>query len=235
MFACVSILTMAIFSVGFTLYSVNTSSEEAINEVYEVLTARDMNFFDEDELERLLYNLSEEYDAGIQVEMTSNHLELEPYVITATATESDLAKVFDLRLPELVGRFFSDGTIIKYEKRHYNVSQEQIAYYEIKLAQNLRKANGELWYLLLVLFVSQVIGLTIVSFLGSYRLRKVFRPIYNMTKTAEKISINDMDAKLDVTKAEYELKDLALTFNDMLDRIRTDYDKQKKVCFRCVS
>lgn len=228
MFACVSILTMAIFSVGFTLYSVNTSSEEAINEVYEVLTARDMNFFDEDELERLLYNLSEEYDAGIQVEMTSNHLELEPYVITATATESDLAKVFDLRLPELVGRFFSDGTIIKYEKRHYNVSQEQIAYYEIKLAQNLRKANGELWYLLLVLFVSQVIGLTIVSFLGSYRLRKVFRPIYNMTKTAEKISINDMDAKLDVTKAEYELKDLALTFNDMLDRIRTDYDKQKR-------
>jgi signal transduction histidine kinase len=49
-----------------------------------------------------------------------------------------------------------------------------------------------------------------------------------MTKTAEKISISNMDERLDVSKAKYELRDLALTLNEMLNRLNNDYEKQKR-------
>jgi signal transduction histidine kinase len=49
-----------------------------------------------------------------------------------------------------------------------------------------------------------------------------------MTKTAEQISISNMDMRLDVETTKYELKDLAITLNEMIDRLDKDYDKQKR-------
>ena len=53
-------------------------------------------------------------------------------------------------------------------------------------------------------------------------------PVYEMTLEAKKISISNMDKRLLVSKAKYELKDLAITLNDMLDRLSEDYTKQKR-------
>lgn len=228
MYAFVSIMVLVVFSVGFMLYSVNDTAKDVMEDVYKVSYAKDTGLFDVDELERQIYNIAEDAQVGVYVEMTSNHPDLEPYTIREESVSEKYDAIFDMRLPGLVQAFFTKSTLVMNQSRHFNFEDGKIAYYELAVAGDFTKLSGQLSFFLLILFVAQVAGLTITSFVGSYRLRKVFRPIYNMTKTAEKISINDMNAKLDVSKAEYELKDLALTFNDMLDRIRTDYDKQKR-------
>lgn len=58
--------------------------------------------------------------------------------------------------------------------------------------------------------------------------KKMLRPIDNMTNTAKSISINALDTRLDVVQSHDELKDLAETFNDMLDRIEKSYEQQNQ-------
>lgn len=228
LYAIVSIMTLAMFSIGFTLYEVRDEAEQVMAEIYEAASTKDKGFYDVDELQRQLANLSEEASVGISIRMTSDNLTLEPYSLVIVETEKINEQIFDMSIPRLVNVLFTEGAMIRSEQRNFILDENKVASYEISIAQNLRHSSRELWFLILVLFIAQIVGLTIISFVSSYRLRRVFRPVYNMTRTAEKISINDMNAKLDVSKAEYELKDLALTFNDMLDRIRTDYDKQKR-------
>ena len=83
-------------------------------------------------------------------------------------------------------------------------------------------------YILLILTICFFSGFFLLGIIGSAKSRKVLEPIYKMTKTAEKISINDISARLDVSNTKYELKDLANTLNDMLDRLNEDYEKQKR-------
>ncbi|MDP4090939.1 MAG: ATP-binding protein [Bacillota bacterium] len=58
--------------------------------------------------------------------------------------------------------------------------------------------------------------------------RKMLKPIDNMTNTAKSISISALDKRLDVVQSHDELKDLAETFNDMLDRIEKSYEQQNQ-------
>lgn len=58
--------------------------------------------------------------------------------------------------------------------------------------------------------------------------KKMLMPIDNMTNTAKSISINALDTRLDVVQSHDELKDLAETFNEMLDRIEKSYEKQNQ-------
>jgi signal transduction histidine kinase len=79
-----------------------------------------------------------------------------------------------------------------------------------------------------LVIISQIFGLIIIWLFGSLKSRKVLKPIYTMTKTAEEITIRNLDARLNVNEAKYELKDLAFTLNRMLDNINIDYTKQKR-------
>lgn len=228
MFALTAIVTFLIFGVGFTLYHVNSIAGDVVDELFVIASTKDKGFYELEEVERQIEKLAIEYGVAVRIEKSSSHIDQEAYVTSSIANELMDDDIFDLNLPQLVGTFFNNGILVTQRQRYFTVDDNATAYYTFRVAQNLKQSNTELGFLLLVLLVSQIIGLTIISFVGSFRLRRVFRPIYNMTRMAEKISINDMDAKLDVTKAEYELKDLALTFNDMLGRIQTDYDKQKR-------
>jgi signal transduction histidine kinase len=54
----------------------------------------------------------------------------------------------------------------------------------------------------------------------------MLKPIDNMTRTAKFISAGDLNTRLDVVDSHDELKELALTFNDMLNRIQTSFEQQ---------
>ena len=58
--------------------------------------------------------------------------------------------------------------------------------------------------------------------------KKMLKPIDNMTNTAKSISISELDKRLDVVQSHDELKDLAETFNEMLDRIEHSYEQQNQ-------
>lgn len=73
-----------------------------------------------------------------------------------------------------------------------------------------------------------IIGLIIIIIIGSRASKKFLSPVETMTKTVKEISINALDKRLDVRGSKNELKDLAKTFNDMLDRIQKSVDQQNQ-------
>ncbi len=93
--------------------------------------------------------------------------------------------------------------------------------------QNTRKDNY-IVVLLGILAVWNIIGLIIIIIIGSKASKKFLSPVYTMADTVKKISIDDLDKRLDIKGSKNELKDLAKTFNDMLDRIQSSVEKQNQ-------
>lgn len=79
-----------------------------------------------------------------------------------------------------------------------------------------------------ILGVFNIIGLISIIFFGSGASRKLLSPIKVMTKTVKEISVNVLDKRIDVSGSKDELKDLAKTFNEMLDRIQKSVEQQNQ-------
>ena len=58
--------------------------------------------------------------------------------------------------------------------------------------------------------------------------RGFFQPIKEMTQTVKDISAKNLNIRLNVSGAKDELKELALTFNEMMNRIEDNYNRQKQ-------
>lgn len=80
----------------------------------------------------------------------------------------------------------------------------------------------------IILGFFNIVGLLAIVFFGSRASRRLLAPVKTMTNTAEEISIHALHKRLDVTGSKDELKDLAKTFNEMLDRIESSVELQNR-------
>lgn len=78
-----------------------------------------------------------------------------------------------------------------------------------------------------LLFIDIVVTI-IVLLAGTRASRKTLKPIQTMTNTVENITIKALDTRLNIRGSQDELKDLARTFNTMLDRIQQSYEQQNQ-------
>ena len=91
--------------------------------------------------------------------------------------------------------------------------------------------SQELQYMKILFFALLVINLVVVLIVliyGGKATKRMLSPIEKMTETVQHISISDLNTRLDVSGSQDELKELAETFNDMLDRIEASYQKQNQ-------
>lgn len=91
--------------------------------------------------------------------------------------------------------------------------------------------TGDLWLigsLIIVLFFIEFIIALLSLIKVSVRTKKILRPIDDMNRTVEEITINNIDTRLNIAGSQNELKDLANTFNGMLDRIQESYETQNQ-------
>ena len=65
-------------------------------------------------------------------------------------------------------------------------------------------------------------------FRGKSITRNVLNPIAEMTRMTREITAQNLNLRLNVTNAKDELKELVVTFNEMMDRIETAYNKQNQ-------
>lgn len=79
-----------------------------------------------------------------------------------------------------------------------------------------------------IIFISNVIGLFVIAIVVSKASKKFLSPLKSMTDTVREISINALDKRLNVKGSKNELKDLAKTFNEMLDRIESSVEQQNQ-------
>lgn len=95
---------------------------------------------------------------------------------------------------------------------------------KLLLSNNLSINNQ---YLVLLIAVNSI-GFLITLKIGSNISKKILLPIEDMNKTVKDISINHLDTRINVAGTKDELKELAKTFNEMLDRLEKSYEQQNQ-------
>ncbi|MBU3157262.1 HAMP domain-containing histidine kinase [Clostridium estertheticum] len=98
----------------------------------------------------------------------------------------------------------------------------------IQTSKTLNKENEYLAIFAAIIFVVNVFSLIITLGFGSRASKKMLLPIKNMTKATRAISINALEKRLNVSTSHDELKQLAETFNEMLNRIQNSYEMQNQ-------
>jgi len=98
-------------------------------------------------------------------------------------------------------------------------------YLVIASAENYYKSHHEA-YLKQMLVVAVVAAFLLSLFISYYFGRTVFRPISNISSQVKQISSENLHLRIDENGGNEELRELARTFNYMLDRIETSFETQ---------
>ncbi|MFA9398387.1 MAG: ATP-binding protein [Clostridiaceae bacterium] len=98
--------------------------------------------------------------------------------------------------------------------------------YYIQLIKSYKRELNYLTALVFIILVIYVFTFFSTIILGARTSRKILKPIKIMTDTVKKISISELDKRVDLKGSQDELKDLAKTFNNLLDKIKVFYEKQ---------
>ncbi len=92
----------------------------------------------------------------------------------------------------------------------------------------MERAQQDLDRVMIVSLAFSLILVWIASRKSSRVAYKHLKSIYSMTKNVKEISAGKLDTRLNVRGTKDELKDLAHTFNGMMDRIQDAYDRQRQ-------
>ncbi|MDP4088014.1 MAG: ATP-binding protein [Bacillota bacterium] len=96
----------------------------------------------------------------------------------------------------------------------------------IEIVKNLDTEYDFMMILFAFMAGADLLGVIVSIILGYMVSKRMLRPIDNITKTAEKITINNLKERIDVRGPEDELKRLGNTFNNMIDRLQEAFDRQ---------
>lgn len=80
----------------------------------------------------------------------------------------------------------------------------------------------------ILILASGIIGLIMFVPIVSRTSYNLIGPIKNMTEITRKITVNNINTRLDITGTQDELKELSKTFNEMMDRIEEGYRSQQQ-------
>ena len=99
--------------------------------------------------------------------------------------------------------------------------------YYLTINFNIQKIISELMIIGVFIMAAGFLGALILAAIGPLASKKIVKPIKDMTEVAKTITANNINTRLNVKASQYELKELAETFNKMMDRIEEDYIRQQ--------
>lgn len=78
------------------------------------------------------------------------------------------------------------------------------------------------------MLIADIIGICCAFLIGRYISRRMLRPMAAIREAAERISIEDLSQRISTEGPEDEMKELTETFNSMIDRLETSFQKQNQ-------
>jgi signal transduction histidine kinase len=96
------------------------------------------------------------------------------------------------------------------------------------VAQADRQRADELHQLLLRSGLALLVMIVVAGFLGWLLAGRALRPVRIMTDTARRLSDQDLSHRIALTGPRDELRQLAETFDNMLDRLQTTFEAQRR-------
>lgn len=210
------VLSLFIVSFGYFYYNAwEVSRNDYLNQVENII---DNN--DESNLENALINMTYKNNLEVLVEnMENNHL-------ITTSTDYEILNFENIINNNGFYNRFPELSLIKYgllpQRETYNNKYNIIVFYDItNYIENILVFS-------MFMVVSYLVGIVLIWVIGSSKIKNILLPITQITDSAKKISGENLDMRIDVGEAKYELKDLALTINAMIDRIEDSYVKQQR-------
>lgn len=100
--------------------------------------------------------------------------------------------------------------------------------FEISIFRDITKTLFEMLVLFGFAIILCIVVTLMLFFRGHSITKNVLNPIADMTKMTKEIKAQNLNLRLNVTNAKDELKELVITFNEMMDRIETAYNKQNQ-------
>ena len=156
---------------------------------------------------------------------------------TVGDTDTEEASITNEKMVELLNNSnlkdnVSNGKTINIEKNKYFVFKvsRQIKNYKFNIytLKNMTQENKIYKRLEYLVILFTIIGVVITVIVSKLLSRRILRPINNVIKTAKSISTDDLSKRIEVPKGEDELQNLTLIINEMLDRLETSFENQKK-------
>lgn len=176
----------------------------------------------------------DELSASIYNEIRGKHLQILPdeqeRIFRVNINRQEILKEYEGRLPESffqeifetgfhtarIGETFFAGILYRDNEGDFIVvSSARHPYGKAKMV-NLRN----------ILIVAFGLSLIIIYILGQYYARQVLRPISNINQKVNEIKASNLHLRLDTGNNKDELAELAITFNNMLDRLEASFEIQ---------
>ena len=96
----------------------------------------------------------------------------------------------------------------------------------IQIVKNMDNEYDFMKMLFIFMAIADFIGIIASVILGYSISKKMLKPIDQITKAADNISINNLKQRIEVTGPDDELKRLGKTFNKMIDGLQGAFDRQ---------
>ncbi len=116
------------------------------------------------------------------------------------------------------------NSVYIYSEELYENSQT----YYVNIYYNVSSLVSQTFYIAVLIFLSSTVGILLFIPIVSKTSTKIIKPIKNMTQIAKTITVSNINTRLDVKGTQDELKELSMTFNDMMDRIENGYKTQQQ-------
>ncbi|NLY97961.1 MAG: HAMP domain-containing histidine kinase [Clostridiaceae bacterium] len=82
--------------------------------------------------------------------------------------------------------------------------------------------------ILKILAVSLLVIILLIGYRSSKVAKNLLSPLRELSQTLRQISESNMTSRINITDCKYELKEIAQSFNQMMDSIEASYQKQKQ-------
>lgn len=138
-------------------------------------------------------------------------------------------------LAGLPGPSSGTGSILVYKShdRHFIVenariieSNRLIGY--LQVSYDMRSEYRFIKLLFVFLAFADFLGVAFAILAGFLLSRRALKPIDALTGTARRISGSDLSRRVEVGPADDELSRLAVTFNEMIERLQVSFEKQNR-------
>ncbi len=109
------------------------------------------------------------------------------------------------------------GFLYEHNGNKYVITSAAIDGYGIAKLTNLRNT----------LIISFLLSVVVIFFVGRFLARKSLQPVSSMVEKVKKITATNFDLRVDEGNRKDEIGALAITFNEMLNRLENSFDAQK--------
>ncbi len=218
LYSCVSLMIIVFVPFLYLFISTPSGIERQHNWMNDMLYAYDAQEITLERMEAEFEVMTQRGDVAFRIQDGEE-------ILLETGVFKEQTKSYGIF--QRIKAVFGEGKMYKRLSNQFIRQGEDGYSYSVYVLYPLYFYYGELFGLIFIVMFFQILGGVLICVIGEVHVKKILNPIYHMTKVAEEVSMSNITLRIDVEATKYELKDLAMTLNEMLDRLDRDYSKQK--------